>query len=469
MNVHLPALTIKAKLVIAYTLVFGLLISIFAFAVYRSTRDARLAKLDALLQAHAGKLLTEIEEDVNDQEDPKGAWLRSLTTEGLAGARLQLLLPSGQLVMADSLLQQSPDDAGPRAFHGAVQRATLLVGGRYYRALWQPVEIDEKVPYVLELAAPMHDLLEELEHLRLLFEIAIPVVLLLTGLAAYGITHAAFRPITEMTEAARRISAQNLDARLDLPRAQDEVRRLGETLNDLIERLESAFHSQRQFVADASHEIRSPLAVIRTELELALRETESPSIRESIRISLGEIDRLTRMSSQLLMLARLDANPSDLRTEPVRLDELLVECVQRTIFLAEPKGTKIEVYVEDAIEIRADGEKLKSVFLNLLDNAVKYSTDHGMVKVSLRLAGIPSGTVEVSVDDNGPGIAHADQPRIFQRFYRCEAHRGQGGGCGLGLAIAAQIVQMHRGTLTVKSEEGRGATFTVTLPVDPLT
>ena len=463
MTLSLSAFTIKTKIILAYTLVFGVLLSALAVVVYRTTRDAKIAKIDALLAAHAGKLLTEVEEDYNDQQVPETASLQAARTEGLSGLHLQLLLPSGEKILRDSLLPQLDPSLLARTFQGSVERTTIRIHNRAYRVLWQPVEIDERIPYVLELVVPMHEVMEDLERLRIIFLTAIPVTLLLTGMAAYGITRAAFRPIMAMTETARKITAASLHARLDLPTAKDEVRRLGETLNGLMERLDAAFTSQKQFVADASHELRTPLAIMRTELEFALNQSTEPAAREGIQTCLGEIDRLTRLTGQLLTLAKLDASPQDLHIGTVRLDELLVDCVQLAIPLAAKKDMQVEVYVESAVEVAGDGENLKSVILNLLDNAVKYSLKGSTVRASLSV-NRPSG-VRLTVEDDGPGIPAEELPHVFKRFFRGNSKRGEGSGSGLGLAIAQRIVELHRGTIKVHSTEGKGATFTVDFPL----
>jgi signal transduction histidine kinase len=462
MILKLPAFTIKAKIVLAYTLVFGLLISALSVVVYRSSRDAKIARIDALLAAHAGKVLTEVEEDYDEGQPPDAVDLLALQTEGLPGLRLQLLLPSGEKLLRDSLLP--PLEAGllAKTFQGSVEHQTFLVRHRAYRVLWQPVEIDERTPYVLQVAVPLHDVNEDLERLRMIFLIAIPVTLMLTGLAAFGITRAAFRPIITMTETTRTITTANLHSRLELPLADDEVRRLGETLNDLMERLDSAFRNQKQFVADASHELRTPLTIMRTELEYALSQVSGAAAKESIQTTLAEIDRLTRMAGQLLTLAKLDASPQDLQMQTGRLDELLVECVQLAIPLAAKRDMRIEVFIEAAVEVTLDSEKLKSVILNLLDNAMNYSSEGSSIKASLRLN--PPSAVRLIVEDDGPGIPAGELPLVFKRFYRGDAHRGQSTGSGLGLAIAQRIVELHRGTMAVHSEEGNGATFTIELP-----
>jgi heavy metal sensor kinase len=463
MKALLSAFTIKAKIILAYTILFGVLISAFAFAVYRSTRDAKIARTDALLSAHAGKLLTEIEEDLDKTQTPEAANLAPTKAEGLSGVRLQLLLPSGKAIGADSLLFQSTTKVPGQVWQGNAESQTIRIHSRSYRALWQPVEIDERIPYVLEVVAPLDDVAEDLERLRLIFLIAIPVSLLLTGLAAYAITGAAFRPITAMIETTRSITASSLHARLDLPRADDEVRRLGETLNDLMERLDTAFNSQRQFVADASHELRTPLAVIRSELEYALVQTADAAAKESILASLDEIDRLTHMTSQLLMLTRLDSSAAGIDFQTMRVDELLVECVQFYNGLAAKRGIIIEIFIESAAEIRGDYEKLKSVVLNLLDNAIKYSPNDSVVTATLSLDDSQS-VAQISIEDNGPGISAVELEKIFKRFYRGDGLRGNSEGSGLGLAIARRIIELHDSKISVESEVGKGTKFIVEVP-----
>ena len=228
-------LTIKTKLVLAYTTIFGILIGSFAVVTYRSIGDSRMARLDAELDSHAGKLLMEIDEDMGDQEDIEDDWLSGLTTEDLNDAHLQLLTVTGAAIVKDSLLQTAIADWPSKYSFKSAQHVNLKLGTGDYRVLWQPVEIDGTVLYVLELAMPMQDMLDDMEQLRLLFWILVPAILLITGMAAYGITQASFRPIVNMTNASRNISVHNLNERLDLPKTQDEVRLLGETLNGLLE------------------------------------------------------------------------------------------------------------------------------------------------------------------------------------------------------------------------------------------
>jgi signal transduction histidine kinase len=304
-----------------------------------------------------------------------------------------------------------------------------------------------------------------MDRLQLLFLIAIPAGLFLAGCAAYLITLLAFKPMMRMVVAAEQISAENLDARLDLPGTRDEVHKLGTALNDMIERIDNTLKGHRQFIADASHELRTPLTIIRTELESLERSTKAPVARQSIRSSLTELDHLSSLVRNLLTLAKLDAARVKLEMKPLRLDELLIECVQITRPIARKKGVSLKVFVEEALEIVGDGEKLKSVILNLLDNAIKYSNKRGTVSASLILHKDVPQIAMIVISDRGIGIPRSEQEGIFGRFYRGAQPRSNTDGSGLGLAIAQRFVALHGGKISVQSEEGKGSTFTVELPL----
>jgi signal transduction histidine kinase len=269
-----------------------------------------------------------------------------------------------------------------------------------------------------------------------------------------------------MVETAHSITAARLDSRVAVPRAKDEIRVLAETLNEMMERIDAAFRTQRQFVADASHEIRTPLTIIRSELEFAQRNPGKLESEESIRIALGELDRLARLADGLLMLARLDAPGFSLTTRLIRLDELLIECVRHMNEPAAKRSVTLDIRVDEVVELQADRDWLKSVVLNLLDNAIHYSPEGGTILISLT---VPSkGSVSIAVEDSGPGIAPNDLPHIFKRFYRADTERSREGGSGIGLAIADEVVRLHSGEITVESTPGKGARFVVRLPRETL-
>jgi two-component system OmpR family sensor kinase len=328
-----------------------------------------------------------------------------------------------------------------------------------------PVEVDDRIQYIIQLAAPMHDVESNVRPLRVLFLILIPVGLVLSGAAAYFISVLAFKPVLKMVRTAETISANNLDARLDLPLVKDEIYLLGRALNDMIDRLDGVIKSQKQFIADASHEIRTPLTIMRSELEYAHNRTRTPAVTKAVSLALGELDHLSVMVNDLLMLARLDGAQTKLTLTPVRLDELIIECVQAVQSIAKKKRIRLRVYIEEAIEIEGDRKRLMSVFLNILDNAIRYSKGNKEVSVTLEVRASAPKTAAVAIKDLGPGISKEEQDRVFTRFYRGVNSRSRTDGSGLGLAIAFRFVELHGGRIVLQSVEGKGSTFTVELPI----
>ena len=458
-------LTIKAKLILAYTAVFGAMLVVFALLVYQSSRDAETAKLDAHLESQAERLQSEIEEQQDEGVFPVMKDLTSIRTEGLVDFHFRVLDSTGVAVVGDTVLASLPGGLHSYAVQGSPRAEDIILDGKGFRALVFPADINENVLYVLHVVASKADVDATLRHLRLLFVIVIPAVLLLTTLAAYFITRTAFRPITTMIETSRTISAENLESRLQLPKVNDEIRQLGETLNTMMERINKAFNLQRQFMADASHEFRTPLTVMCSELEFAQKRTSDEQARESIGTALVEIDRLAKMTEGMLMLSRSDSSQLTLYRHAIRLDELLIDSIQLLKPLCIQKQIDLQVHVDDAVEINGDRDKLKSAIINLLDNAIKYSKPCGVIRVALCIDDHSPSSVRIGIEDNGPGIASSDLPHVFERFYRSATSRAESSGSGLGLAIVDQVVKMHGGRVDVQSAIGKGSTFTMELPI----
>jgi signal transduction histidine kinase len=324
------------------------------------------------------------------------------------------------------------------------------------------VQAERGVFYTLQVMASMRDVNADLNRLFTLFLVIMPLAFGLTVFAAHLISRAAFRPVAKMTAIANAISLQNLDHRLDLPKAHDEIHDLAKTLNQMIARLESAHSSQKRFIASASHELRTPLTIIQTELELVQKKLAKHAASDNIKIALAEIDSLSHLTSSLLLLSKLDAVQLELQKESLRLDELLIECVQMMRPTAEKKGLDLNITIKEAIEIDADREILKRVCLNLLDNALKYTPSPGFVAVELEAARDP---VRFSVRDSGTGISSKDLPFVFKRFYRSDDTRSEAPGSGLGLAIVQEVIAMHGGIVSVVSTPGKGSTFIVEFPM----
>jgi signal transduction histidine kinase len=303
-----------------------------------------------------------------------------------------------------------------------------------------------------------------------------PLVLLLSVGGAYLIAGRAFRPVDQIiNEVAAITDGRSLHRRLPVDEAEDELSRLSATLNAMIGRLENSFGALRRFTADASHELKTPLTVLRADVERAM--TAQPGATEqlvALEEALHETTRMSELVNSLLTLARADEGRFDLHREPVELAPLVREVFETAVILGEDAGLHVSLPACEDARVMGDATRLRQLFLNLVTNAIKYTSRGGSVEVTLRRR--DPDVVAFSVRDTGIGISAADLPYIFERFWRADRARtrrvaGDGvwthdrGGFGLGLAISQYIAQAHGGTLGVQSRLTRGSTFTVTLPL----
>jgi heavy metal sensor kinase len=311
----------------------------------------------------------------------------------------------------------------------------------------------EKV--VLLVGATKENRAETLSSMRASFLIGGPIALVLAALGGYLLAGAALRPIESMRRRAADISTTSLDERLPVPPADDEVSRLGETLNAMLARLEDGLERERRFVADASHELRTPLALLKTELALALKPGRS---KEEILAALGsaaeQTDRLSRMADDFLLLARAEQGELRLKTEQVDVMDVLEDVAGR--FRSE---RKITVSPGEPFVLTADRLRLEQALTNLVDNALRHGG--GAVTVS---AVRENGTAELHVVDQGRGFGPDFLPQAFERFTRADEGR-EGDGCGLGLAIVATIARAHHGSARAANTPGGGADVWISLPL----
>ena len=454
--------SIKSKIILAYTVVFGLMLTVFAFIIYHNIKEASFLKLNTNLKAYSISLRTEVEDELDDSSSLNLKKLSSIKAKGLIGERYQLFSKSGNTFVKDSILSKIAYPNFNKVCNESFVYEKRRIDNYKYHIIWSKFETENDSVYILETAASVKDVFDELDKLFYLFLIIIPAGLIITGIAAYFISKAAFKPIAQMADTAKNISGVNLEKRLKLPKARDEVHALGETLNEMIERIDNAFRSQKRFVANASHEIRTPLTVIQTELEILEKRLKDNESRESIKNALSEIEDLTRLTNSLLTIAKLDSSETKLKLSSLRIDELLVDCVQSMNQSAMKKSMQIDLSIDDAIEIDADKEKLKSVFLNLIDNAIKYSPAGSCVSIKLEKL---TNKIKISVENSGTGISNSEIPYIFNRFYRSNEIRSEISGSGLGLAIAKEVVELHKGDISVESKAGEKTVFRVVLPI----
>jgi len=306
----------------------------------------------------------------------------------------------------------------------------------------------------------------ELHELLVAILIGLPIALAISALGGYSLARRALRPVEEISAQAQTISAERLGRRLPVENPHDELGHLAGVLNDLLARLEMSFEQMRRFTADASHELRTPLTAIRSVGEGALRGRDvNPAGRDVIGSMLEEVERLTTLVDALLTLSRAEGGHMPVRRESVALLDLTREVASHLSVLAEDKHQQIDLRSDNGLApVEADRAVLREAFINLLDNAIKYSPDGA--RIAVRLHGDGGGMACVDISDQGPGIPPEHQERIFERFYRIDKARSRDmGGAGLGLAIAKWAIDAHGGSIHVESRPGEGSTFRVTLPL----
>jgi two-component system OmpR family sensor kinase len=300
---------------------------------------------------------------------------------------------------------------------------------------------------------------ESLQDLLELLLLSMPVALVLASLAAYWVAAAALRPVEAMRARAATISAAEPDERLPVPSTDDEVARLGATLNEMLGRLGEALEHERAFVADAGHELRTPLAILRTELDLALAEGRSASeVRGALTSAAEETDRLCQLADGLLAIAQTERGELPLRLERVELREALEGVRRRFARRAEEEGRVVSLRGEP-LKVTADPQRIDQAIGNVVDNALRY----GSGEISLSLAVVGDETAEIRVGDRGPGFPPDFLPRAFDRFSRPSGARSDGGS-GLGLAIVGSIARAHGGEACATNTDG-GAEVWLSLPL----
>ncbi len=318
--------------------------------------------------------------------------------------------------------------------------------------------------YRIRVAYPEDEITELIQNLFSIFLLLIPIVLLISIFGGYFLAKQSLKPVDEITRTARKITATKLQERIHVINPRDEIGRLTETLNNMIGRLEASFEQVGQFSMDASHELRTPLTIMRGEIELALRETQTKeSYKETLASLLEEVVRMASIIDGLILLAKADSGVIKLDKKPMRLDVLVNEIKEDAEVLAERKQIHISVSKLDETTVMGDEIRLRQLMLNLVDNAIKYTQEGGKVTLSLERH---NGHANFIVDDTGIGIPEKDLKQIFNRFYRIDKSRSRiPDGLGLGLSISKWVVEVHGGKIFVESKIGVGSKFTVVLPV----
>jgi signal transduction histidine kinase len=481
--------SIRVRLTAIFVAIFGLTLIGFSAIVYRVFTQNLQSEFDADLFNHALDVAQGIEVDVfgNVAVSPEvlsaggkifpfavgGAFIQLTSLDGRIIARsrslgkFELPHPSQdvRLVQAQGAVFRTVSSREIPVLEQA--RTPARKGSASFRLLTYLVQKEEDLAFLLQIAVPLTLVEQESRELVTFFFIMVPLTLILAAFGGLFLSRRALGPVVAIIDKARALSPASLSDRVPVPAAQDEIRQLALTLNGLLDRLQSAFQSQERFVADASHQLKTPLAIMRGELDLLKRRDPSApdtvtEMREFMTSASQELDHLSRMVEDLLILARVDAGEAALGIRAVRLDEIALEAVSRLERFAKAKGVNVRFdlnteHGEPEFEVRGDHDLLASMLQSLIENAIKYSS---VVYVTVSSE---ADWLWVRVRDEGPGIPAEHLQRIFERFYRVAAGprpRGGGsGGTGLGLAIAKRIAEVHHGLLLAESEVGKGSVF----------
>jgi heavy metal sensor kinase len=454
----LRRLPLRLRLTLAFAGVMALVLAaVGAFLYLRFESDLR-ATVDQGLRSRAGDVAALVRQADSGLSEGRRS---PLTEQGQSFA--QILDARGRVVDASPQLRRRPLLAGSdlaRARSGTItlERDNPLESGDPTRLLATPVRAQGQ-QLVIVVGTSLEDSEAALRNLLALLLIGAPAALLLASLAGYGVAAAALRPVEAMRRRAAQIEQAEPGQRLPVADADDEIARLGTTLNAMLDRLDAAFAREQTFVADASHELRTPLAILKTELELALRSGRSQDeLLDALRSAADETDRVAQLAEDLLVIARSDRGQLPVRLTAVDAGALLESVRERFARRGAEQGRALDVSVTGTVELSADPLRVEQALGNIVDNALRHGA--GTVRLS---AAERDGTVELRVSDQGGGFPDAFLDRAFERFTRADDARARGGS-GLGLAIVVAIARAHGGSAGARNRDGGGAEVWIDLP-----
>jgi heavy metal sensor kinase len=453
-----------SALAAALVVVGGLIYVLLARALYSRIDD----NLDALMQTASNSLHNDLAEgqDRGDAARSTAAELASrlqmlaiydesgrLLAEEQRDDDLQIALPPLDTVPSHEVMLMTVVEAddGDDRHRLAIRRLTI-----------QP----DAATYIVVAGSSLEPTDEELDALRTILLYVVPIALGMAGLGGWFLARRSLSPVVTMAERARRIGVEDVGARLPIVNPGDELGRLAETFNELLGRLEASLTQQRQFMADASHELRTPVTTARTAATVALQQLhrDECEYRDTLTMVEQQTARLSRIVDDMFTLARADAGNYPVRRDAMYLDEVVDEMVRAAAVVATTKDVRVELKSIESAALVGDEDLIRRLVGNLLDNAVRHSPRGSAVHVDLRHS---AGGYAISISDTGSGIPPESQPHIFERFYRADTSRARGssdGGAGLGLAVARWIARAHGGDVSLTSSSCSGSTFTAILP-----
>ena len=474
-------LGLRFQLTLWYTLVFATLMFLSGFLLYIQLQNTLLNSLDTELRLRTHQIADDItykngtftfqnntEELPGFDKNDEPAGKQSINNANVNFETLARVLDAqGHVIRVTPFFQELnvPRASINLPLHGIPWEGNVSAPDGQQVRVYSLALVDDGVNVaVIQAGASLTQFRTALRSLLLDFLFLGPITLCLSALGSYVLASRTFKPIDHLIRTAKRIKEGDIHQRVPLPETYDEVRRLALTLNEMLEVLDQNLMRQHRFVADASHELRTPVAAIRSLTDVALmkplRQEKYVSVLNNINT---EAIRLTSLISDLLMFARVDEGKAKIQREPVRLDLLVNSVMTNALPLATERGLTLQNHTPEPITVQGDEARLIQMMMNLLDNAINYTNAPGCITLQLIEK---QQHVCFIVSDTGIGIAEEHLSHIFERFYRVDPARSsiEGGSSGLGLAIVKWIVDAHAGSITVESKPGSGSTFTVCLP-----
>jgi heavy metal sensor kinase len=465
--------TIKFRLTLWYVVILGIILSSFSFFLYFTLADSLHKGVD-------NKIKTMAEIVVSSARSPLGVGpsisdLDRIMTERFGirplGRFIQILDESGRVGGRSTNLRNVQVPLSVQTLQAASKGRTTfetvqVMGGYPLRLVTMPITEDGRMMGIVQVGSSLEGVEDALHQLFLILLIAVPTALLFASAGGLFLANKVLRPVDEITQIARRIGSGDLSQRIRIKRVNDELGRLAATFNEMIAKLEESFRRVKHFTADASHELKTPLTILRGEVEVGLKKKRT--LKEYQRIlnsNLEETNRMSRIVDDLLTLSRADMGELTMEREEVELSSLAREVWDDLQILAQERGVLLKFMGDGFTKVEGDPLFLRQLILNITENGLKYTPAGGEVELKVK-GERDQGVVRIFVSDTGVGIAPKDRKRVFDRFFRADKARSrETGGTGLGLSICQWIVQAHEGQIAVKSKVGKGSTFTVTLPL----
>lgn len=477
--------SIRFKITILYMAILALTLTSFSTILYHNVSRGLYGNMDTLLKSRAGGISKAIDtyweaSRLESQEDTTmpdvlfrkrrnvnfarvaQRWVKEESSDPALVDIIVHVFDTDGAVISSSKNTQGLAGISPEKFISVLQGNFRFDTVGVLRIFTTPVFENEKVAYIVQVASPLSSIQAALNNLRIALFILFPITVLATGIMGAILAKVTLHPVDNMIRTIHQITAENMKLKILVPATKDEIQKLAETFNLMLGRLDEAFTSQRQLFEDLSHELKTPLTILKGEFEVILKKVRTQQEYESIlRSSLEEVNRIIKLAEGLLLLARIDSKEVLPSKQEFSLTSLVRRVVNNMKALSELQQVPISVKYNGEIYLKGDEDQLKTVFLNILDNAIKYTKPKGEIDVTISA---DKSFARVKIRDTGMGIPKENVEHIFDRFYRADKSRNSY-GFGLGLSIAKSIIIAHDGTIKVESEPGQGAAFIISLPM----